>query len=74
MGPRSTCNNNFVQFLETKNGIEEVMRTFCGDDTPANFVGMSNRLVVRFKKTVNFAGTGWLANFMAVQPNSTPTD
>lgn len=48
---------------------ERLVRTFCGTDTPANFVAQSNRLVVRFKKTVNFAGTGWLLNFMAVQPN-----
>lgn len=50
-------------------GVEEVVRTFCGTDKPANFVSQSNRIVVRFQKTVNFAGTGWLLNFMAVQPN-----
>lgn len=74
MGPRSTCESNFVQFLEPRNEQLEVKRTFCGDDKPAVFTGTSHRLVVRFKKTVNFAGTGWLATFMAVHPDALPKD
>lgn len=74
MGTRNLCASNFVQFLEMIDGQEEMKRTFCGDDNPAIYVGTSHRLVVRFKKTVNFAGTGWLINFMAVQPNALPTE
>lgn len=72
MGPSSTCADNFVQLAEVHalTGAEETVRTFCGTDRPAIFVAASNRLVVRFKKTVNFAGTGWLLNFIAMLPGA----
>lgn len=72
MGPSSTCADNFVQLIEVHEltSVEKTVRTFCGMDTPGIFVSASNRLVVRFKKTVNFAGTGWLMNFMALLPNT----
>lgn len=77
MGPSSMCASNFVQLLQLpsngERGDEVVKRTFCGGDVPAIYVATANRLVVRFKKTVNFSGTGWLASFMAVQPNATPS-
>lgn len=75
MGPRSTCANNFIQLLEPNGAEEEVVkRTFCADDKPGVFVAKSHRLILRFKKTVNFAGTGWVANFMSVQPNALPSE
>lgn len=71
MGSANTCSDNYLQIIESKeNGGESVERQFCGTDTPSNFTSIQNRLDIRFKKTVNFAGTGWLINFMAVSPDA----
>lgn len=93
MGPRSTCADNYVEFVAVANSAtaaavpvgngtstttaveEAAFRHFCGTDKPAIFTVPTNRVIVRSKNTVNFAGSGWLLNFMAVEPNSLlPTD
>lgn len=66
MGPKQTCDTNYVEIIETLegSGMDEVVRTFCGQDIPQTYNGNTNKLSVRFRKTLNFGGTGFLANFI----------
>ena len=72
MGSKSTCSSDFVQIRESADGIKdpEVKRQYCGEDEPAVYKGQKSVLQIRYKKTVNFAGTGWLLQFMAIYPNA----
>lgn len=73
MGSSITCTDNYLQIIESKEiGSETVERQFCGTDVPSNYTSTLNKLDIRFKKTVNFAGTGWVVHFMAVVPNAKP--
>lgn len=68
MGTMNTCETNFVEIIEvTRDGDETPVQKYCGSDVPKIYQGMRNVLAVRFKKTVNFAGIGFLANFFASQ-------
>lgn len=65
-GTNATCETNYVELIEvTRSGDESVVRKYCGDMTPDVYRGMRNVLSVRFKKTVNFAGVGFMAQFVA---------
>lgn len=65
----SVCIDNFLQIIEyEENGTEKVVRQFCGLEQPSNYSSTQNMLSVRFKKNVNFAGTGWLINFIGIHP------
>lgn len=68
MGPPATCELNYVEIYEQSANIAPTK--FCGKDNPAPYKAKSNQLKVRFKSGMNFAGTGWVANFMAVHENS----
>lgn len=74
MGPSIHCSDNFLQIIETDyEGEETVEREYCGEDVPSIYLSKRNVLSVRFKKTSNFAGTGWTLQFMAVHPSALPT-
>lgn len=69
MGTKLTCASDYVEFLEeNENGIETSIRKYCGDDDPAAYVSGNSKIKVHFIQTVNFAGTGWMINFMGVTP------
>ena len=68
MGPKSTCESNYVKIIEKDDSIPPIQ--FCGTDNPAPYKSKSNQLKVQFKSSLNFSGTGWIANFMAVHQNS----
>lgn len=67
MGPRSTCNNEYVEFLEQNENQEFVQaRKYCGDDKPVIFVSTRSQMKIHHSQTSNFGGTGWTLNFMGV--------
>lgn len=68
MGPQSTCELNYVTIIETDEDIPATK--FCGTDSPAPYKSRSSQLKVQFRSSLNLAGTGWVANFMAVHQNS----
>lgn len=68
MGSQATCELNYVEIIENDETIAPTR--FCGKDDPAPYKAKSNQLKVHFKSGMNFAGTGWVANFMAVHENS----
>lgn len=66
LGTSATCETNYVELIEvTRDGDETPVRRYCGDTIPDVYRGMRNVLSVRFKKTVNFAGVGFMAQFMS---------
>lgn len=69
MGSKATCELNYVEIIENDQNISPTK--FCGTDDPAPYKAKSNQLKVHFKSSMNFAGTGWVANFMAVHESST---
>lgn len=68
MGPRATCELNYVEIIEMDESLPSTK--FCGTDDPAPYKAKSSQLKVHFKSSMNLAGTGWVANFMAVHENS----
>lgn len=59
------CDNDFVEFLEANDqGVVTSIKKFCGDDDPAVYVSTRSQLRVHHKQTLNFAGTGWIINFI----------
>lgn len=65
------CTDNYLQIIETDyEGRETIPRQYCGEDVPSAYKGQRNVLSIRFKKTSNFAGTGWTLQFMAVHPEA----
>ncbi|BFG01859.1 cubilin homolog [Drosophila madeirensis] len=71
LGSRSTCHTDYLQILEKQagSGEEREMRRFCGDDAPRVYKSDSSKLVVRFHKTVNYDGVGWVIKFSSVYSN-----
>ncbi|XP_055842375.1 cubilin homolog isoform X2 [Episyrphus balteatus] len=70
MGSKVTCHSDYLEILERKpsnNQEMEVMRKFCGEDLPMSYIGRQNTLSIRFRKTVNFDGTGWVIRFSGVR-------
>jgi cubilin len=72
LGSKTTCASDYVQIIEPDEPIEDqrVKRQYCGDDEPAIYKAQTSVIQIRYKKSVNFAGTGWLLQFMAVYPNA----
>lgn len=68
MGPKATCEQNYVEIIEMDENTQSTK--FCGTDNPAPYKARSSKLKVHFVSGLNFAGTGWIANFMAVHENS----
>lgn len=66
MGSKQYCATNYVVLYELTRDTEKEISRFCGGDTPATIVGASNAMALRFVKTVNFAGSGFNVEFMAV--------
>lgn len=68
------CSDNYVQIIETDyEGKETIARKYCGEDVPSSYKSQRNVLSIQFKKTSNFAGTGWNLQFMAVHPSAIVT-
>lgn len=67
MGSKLNCDNDYVEFLEAneQGGVSSI-RKFCGEDEPAIYVSAKSELQVHYRQTVNFGGTGWIINFIAV--------
>lgn len=66
LGTNRTCDTNYVEIIEvSSNGDENVARKYCGDMMPGVYRGMRNVLSLRFKKTLNFAGLGFVVQFVA---------
>lgn len=75
MGLKKECDTNYIQFVEIgAGGQESVARQFCGDDTPALYKSLTNKIIVKYMRTVNFAGEGWDLQFMGVTEASEVTD
>lgn len=68
MGPKSGCNQTYVEILEKDESTAPTR--FCGTDNPAPYKAKSNQLKVHFKNQAHFRGTGWVIHFMAVHENS----
>lgn len=61
------CDSNYVEFLEENEEGERVsLKKYCGEDEPAVYVSPKSKVLVRHMQTLNFAGTGWMLNFMGV--------
>uniref|UniRef100_A0A182M8Q1 Cubilin n=1 Tax=Anopheles culicifacies TaxID=139723 RepID=A0A182M8Q1_9DIPT len=78
LGSKSSCTTDYLQILdrsEEPNGDdvanasqkEKVVREHCGSDKPANYISPGSTVRVRYKKTQNFAGVGWMIKFMGVE-------
>lgn len=67
MGTKATCPQNYLEIIESD---EAAPTKFCGDDNPAPYKARSNRVRVHTKSATNFAGTGWVLEFMAVHENA----
>lgn len=71
LGSNSTCETNFVEIIEvSREGEDRVVRTYCGEEKPDVYSAERSVLSVRFKKTVNFAGTGFIAEFFGIDLGS----
>ncbi|XP_002071743.3 cubilin homolog [Drosophila willistoni] len=71
LGSKSTCHTDFLQILETNEatGAETEMRRFCGEDHPRVYKSNRSQLVIRFHKSVNYDGIGWVIKFSGVYAN-----
>ncbi|KAH8397987.1 hypothetical protein KR222_008302, partial [Zaprionus bogoriensis] len=65
LGSRSTCHTDYLQILE----LDQEMRRFCGGDKPRIYLSRRSELTVRFKKSVNYDGIGWVIKFQGVDSN-----
>lgn len=75
LGSRSTCHTDFLQIFETsENGLVIPMRRFCGADTPTTYRSQRSQLQVRFKKSVNYDGIGWVIKFEGVMDDPQSVD
>lgn len=74
MGSKIACETDFLEIIETDiaTKVDAIKRTYCGDDEPQIYVSSDNNVKIHFKKTVNFDGTGWIINFMAVNEGAKP--
>ncbi|XP_073838257.1 cubilin [Musca autumnalis] len=77
MGAKSTCHTDYLQLIEydsfagdQPSGEGKVVRQFCGEDEPKYYRSPGNFVTVRFHKTVNYDGTGWVLQFSGVHPDA----
>lgn len=70
LGSKSNCQANFMQIIEDSVGEQSnssnIMRQYCGGDSPKEYISSKNTLSVRFKRTMNFDGSGWVIIFSGV--------
>lgn len=70
LGSKTTCHTDYLQILEKDEAGEELeVRRFCGEDTPKYYKSQRSQVVVRFHKTVNYDGIGWVIRFAGVYSN-----
>lgn len=68
MGSNLMCEKDYVEFLEENDAKEMTsIKRYCGGDDPAIYVSPKSKVLVHYVQTVNFAGTGWIINFIGVQ-------
>ncbi|XP_033150281.1 cubilin homolog [Drosophila busckii] len=67
LGSSATCLTDYLQILETNDaGVEQQMRRYCGHDSPRLYRSQRSELIIRFRKTVNYDGIGWVIKFTGV--------
>ncbi|XP_016988568.1 cubilin homolog [Drosophila rhopaloa] len=67
LGSRSTCHTDYLTIVEPNDGEPDVeVRRFCGEDNPKFYKSLRSRVEVRFHKTVNYDGVGWVIRFSGV--------
>ncbi|XP_050328157.1 cubilin homolog [Bactrocera neohumeralis] len=70
LGTKNTCHSDYLEVIERDDdGTEDVVRRFCGGDNPKKYKSTRSSLSIRFHKTVNYDGTGWVINFSGVFAN-----
>uniref|UniRef100_A0A182NM22 Cubilin n=1 Tax=Anopheles dirus TaxID=7168 RepID=A0A182NM22_9DIPT len=82
LGSKSSCATDYLQILdrevESSGGAtaneDKVVRQHCGGDKPANYIATGSTVRVRYKKTQNFAGVGWMVKFMGIEKGTTVND
>ncbi|XP_052870861.1 cubilin homolog [Anopheles cruzii] len=74
LGSKSSCATDYLQILDREgpdggpsSDEAKVVRQHCGGDKPANYISANSVLQVRYKKTLNFAGVGWMIKFMGIE-------
>lgn len=71
MGSKLMCESDYVEFLEeNESGEMTSIKKYCGEDEPAVYVSARSKLLIHHVQTLNFAGTGWIINFMGVHEGS----
>lgn len=71
LGTRS-CDVHYLEIIESNESAEPVK--YCGGESPTPYRARSNQVKVHFKSSTNFAGTGWIINFMAIHENTVISD
>uniref|UniRef100_A0A182T6Y8 CUB domain-containing protein n=1 Tax=Anopheles maculatus TaxID=74869 RepID=A0A182T6Y8_9DIPT len=76
LGSKSSCATDYLQILDRSDGSnvddanaekETVVRQHCGGDKPAIYISTGSMVRVRYKRTQNFAGVGWMIKFMGIE-------
>lgn len=68
MGTNINCGTDYVEFLEEDENKQMVsIKKYCGGDEPAVYVSPRSKILVHYVQTLNFAGTGWLMNFLGIK-------
>lgn len=70
LGSKATCHTDYlvIQEQNERNELQE-MRRFCGEDQPRIYLSKRSQLFVRFHKSVNYDGIGWVIKFSGVYDN-----
>ena len=69
------CESDFVEFLEENdNGEMRSIKKYCGEDDPAVYLSARSKMQIHYVQTVNFAGTGWVINFIGVDEGKLSLD
>lgn len=67
MGSKLLCESDYVELLEEdESGESTSIKKFCGEDDPAIYVSTRSKIIIHHVQTLNFAGTGWILNFMGI--------
>ncbi|XP_036318853.1 cubilin homolog [Rhagoletis pomonella] len=70
LGTKNTCHSDYLEIIESDDeGPDRVVRRFCGEDNPKMYKSEHSSLSIRFHKTLNYDGTGWVINFQGVYSN-----
>uniref|UniRef100_A0A182INM1 Uncharacterized protein n=1 Tax=Anopheles atroparvus TaxID=41427 RepID=A0A182INM1_ANOAO len=84
LGSKSSCATDFLQILDAEEAadggipqtgkLKKVAREHCGGDKPANYISNNSVVQVRYIKTFNFAGIGWMIKFMGIEKGTAVHD